>query len=376
MTSSHGHAGKEEASPLRELFECAEENAGAIHKRFRILRRGGKMLLALPFASAEASTTLSLYAPQRLLARVFTSVLRLVIRAGLPSPLSVEEIRIAPGDPLCEFLSGLSASWKKSSSGLGVFAGNPNAVGRRFVLMLFENGRSVAVVKAGVGGPAQELVSAEAAFLQSAGCIGIAAPLAVLKSERVHAFAMTPLEGSAPRNATAGDLQKVLLPWIDPSASVRLADIPGWARVRAACGESPEWRSHCEALETRVVHPAIVHGDFAPWNIKVNPKSGAWQVFDWERGEMRGMPCWDWLHFEIQNAVLVLRENGEGVMARVGRLFAAPEFRAYAEKAGISGMEGGLLVAYLFYCIAVVGQTEGLATLRAMLDPQRLSHTS
>ena len=376
MKSSHGHAGKEEASPLRELFECAEENASAIHKRFRILRRGGKMLLALPFAAAEASTTLSLYAPQRLMARVFTSVLRLVILAGLPSPLAVEEIRIDPGHSLCEFLSGLSASWRKSTGGLGVFAGNPNAVGRRFVLMLFDNGRAVAVVKAGVGGAAQALVSAEAAFLQSAGCIGIAAPLAVLKSERVHAFAMSPLEGAAPRNATAGDIQKVLLPWLDPSADMALAEIPGWARVRAVCGDSPEWKSHCAALETRAVHPAIVHGDFAPWNIKVHPKSGAWQVFDWERGEMRGVPAWDWLHFEVQNAVLVRRENANRVMAGVGRVFATPEFRDYAEKAGIAGIERGLLVGYLLYCIAVVGQTEGLETLRAMLDLQRLSHTS
>ena len=368
MKSSDRHSAKGHASPLRELFECAEENASAIHKRFRILRRGGNMLLALPCTAAEATATLSLYAPQRFVARAFIRVLRLLLGAGLPSPLSAEEIRIAPRDPLCEFLSGLSASWKRSTSGLGVYAGNPNSIGRRFVLMLFENGRAVAVVKAGVGGAAQELVSAEAALLQSAGCIGIAAPLAVLQSQRVHAFAMTPLEGSAPRNATLGDIQKVLLPWLDLTTRVPLVDIPGWVRVRAVCADSPEWIKHCTAVETRAVHPAIAHGDFAPWNIKVHPDSGAWQVFDWERGEMRGVPAWDWLHFEIQNSVLVRRESADAVMARVGRIFATPEFREYAEKAGIVGMERALLAAYLLYCIAVVGQTEGLETLRAMMD--------
>ena len=45
-------------------------------------------------------------------------------------------------------------------------------------------------------------------------------------------------------------------------------------------------------LGSRLVSSVVFHGDFAPWNIKVD-RAGAWMVLDWERGELHGVPCWD-----------------------------------------------------------------------------------
>ena len=110
-----------------------------------------------------------------------------------------------------------------------------------------------------------------------------------------------------------------------------------------------------------------MHGDFAPWNIKVHPGSGEWQVFDWERGDLAGVPGWDWLHFEIQTAILVRGEAPERIAVRLHSLFVSPEFHDYAERAGIAGIERAIAVAYLLHVIIVHPQTEGLAKLEALL---------
>lgn len=355
-------------SPLRKLFASEDGSGRVIRKRFRILKRSGQHLLALPLASNEAVSAMRLYAPQRPMARSACAVLRTLLRFGFPSPLRVEECLISPTDPFSQFLSSLGNSWTLSDSGLGVLFGNPRTVGRRFVLMLFENGSPIAVVKAGIGSAAQSLVGAEAHFLQSAGSIGLPAPLAVLESERVHAFAILPLEGAAPRTASPRDVQRVLQPWLAVTASIPLSDISGWAKVSAACADSPVWKKHCAGVSSRNICPAIVHGDFAPWNIKVHPCTGVWQVFDWERGQLCGVPAWDWFHFELQTAILVDRESLHALHMRIAGLFAAPEFHDYAARAGITGLERALLAAYLLHCANVQPQTEGLAAIEALLQ--------
>ena len=75
------------------------------------------------------------------------------------------------------------------------------------------------------------------------------------------------------------------------------------------------------------------------------------------------MPCWDWLHFEIQAAVLVRRMDAEAVRARLERLWKAPAFVEYASRAGVSGHERALTTAYLQYCAEVLQPTEGLEVI-------------
>ena len=356
------------ASPLGELFVRAEEGSAAIRKRFRIVRRHGELLLALPMARAEASIALQLYAPQRIAARAMSGLLKLLLRTGLPVPLPVKEFCFSTADPFCEFLSQLEPAWSACDAALGVLAGNPHAHGRRFVLMLFKNGRAVAVVKAGAGGEAMRLIASEIDFLQRAGRPGISAPLDIFESARMRAFAMAPLRGEAPRHPKCRDIYRVLLPWLNQTTRVPLAKLAGWAGVATVCANHPAWRTHCASVATREVFPAVMHGDFAPWNIKVHPESGTWQVFDWERGEIAGVPGWDWLHFEIQNAILVRRENAATILKRIERLFGDKDFRHYAELSGITGIERALLVAYLLNCTFVQPQAEGLACIELLVQ--------
>jgi len=68
------------------------------------------------------------------------------------------------------------------------------------------------------------------------------------------------------------------------------AGVGGGERVTAARAPARRCRSR--------VYPALTHGDFAPWNVKVSRRQ--WTVLDWERGELAGRAGWDWFHFVMQ----------------------------------------------------------------------------
>ena len=116
-----------------------------------------------------------------------------------------------------------------------------------------------------------------------------------------------------------------------------------------------------QRLPGRTVPATLQHGDFAPWNIKVSPASGAWTVLDWERGELAGIPGWDWFHYVLQPAILVERLPVAGLVQRMEGLLRSEAFLAYAERAGIRGCERELALAYLIHAAEVIKPAEGLA---------------
>ena len=119
-------------------------------------------------------------------------------------------------------------------------------------------------------------------------------------------------------------------------------------------------------MRGRTVHPAIYHGDLAPWNIKVSP-AGAWTVLDWERGEPTGIPGWDWFHYVIQSGILVGRLSTPVLAQRVESLLRSDAFKQYAARAGILGCERDLVLAYLLHVVEVLKPSEGLAASRELL---------
>jgi hypothetical protein len=112
-------------------------------------------------------------------------------------------------------------------------------------------------------------------------------------------------------------------------------------------------------LESESICTSIWHGDLAPWNIRVG-RDGEWVVLDWERGNLEGIPGWDWFHFVIQPSVLVRRESAEMTIGRLEQLLMSPEFRSYAAQAGILAKSKVLSLGYLLYCERVARQSEGL----------------
>jgi hypothetical protein len=69
----------------------------------------------------------------------------------------------------------------------------------------------------------------------------------------------------------------------------------------------------------------LVHGDFAPWNMRNHPQKG-YVLVDWEWADFTGLPAYDLLHFQFSDDHL-FGKNGEGYAAIRRRSLSTTYFR-------------------------------------------------
>jgi hypothetical protein len=345
-------------------FAPSDENAARAQLQMRLLRRGGAPFLLLPKSPDLAIKSLALYAPQTTRARLAKAVLAFALRWRLPLAAENIVVPIARDDPFADYLSQV-AGISSSFPAFALLAGNPRTPGQRCIILVFDNaGNPAGVVKVGSHEQSHRLIEHEEGFLKSipAGTAGVPKLRSSFQSERVRAFTIDFIPGNSPAVDDSEGVEKILTSWLDTSQQITVGDTPAWRKLHQTAGQP--FPSALANLAHAKVHPAIVHGDFAPWNIKVN--GGVWTLLDWERGELAGIPGWDWFHFVIQNAVLVERAATPAVLARIESLLSSAPFQRYAQRAGIVGVERLLALAYLHYCVDVLRPSEGLEQLKSV----------
>ena len=331
----------------RKLIEGDAEMDAVEH--FRVVSRHGEDLLVLPADKALAVEGLSIYPAQTNFAKIARRGLGIALKLNL----SFGQNRICLPVNRRGWLGELLGH-----SSFAILCGNPSAKGRRFVFLGFENGRPSTITKVGLGEHADRLIAREAAFLREAsGFPAVPRVRRELHADQLRAFSMDFIPGSSPQNARG--VFATLLAWIRPE-KVRLESLPGWANVANATN-----RESLHLAGKAEISPVLYHGDFAPWNIREH--NGKWTVIDWERGEIRGIPSWDWFHYIIQTEVLVRRRAPHEVLKTVMQTIALPDFQSYAARAGFAGKEVPLLEGYLHHAVYVNRQTEGADALKQML---------
>jgi hypothetical protein len=187
------------------------------------------------------------------------------------------------------------------------------------------------------------------------------------ESPRLRALALDFVPGNSPRPRGEAALLPLLAAWVDANRTVGLFDIPDWRRLQETVPANRLLSVVAGQLRGRKVHPVLHHGDFAPWNIKVSP-AGVWTVLDWERGELTGIPGWDWFHYVIQSGILVGHLPTSVLTQQVESLLRSDAFRQYAARGGILGCEEELVLAYLLHMVEVIKPSEGLAPTRELLE--------
>jgi len=360
------------ASPnsWQDLFTALEGHQQVVRLELRLLRRAGRPFLLLPRQPRAAAATLDLYPAQTPRARAARSVLRCLLQASLPLGTERTSLSLSPIDPFVKFLSSFAGEPTQGVPTFGILAGNPMTDGQRFLLLVSDAIlQPVAVIKAGLSQRAKALIAREAAFLTAAPPNTKAVPglRAQFESTQLRALALDFFPGDPPRPQHEAALPALLASWVDPRQNLVVSDAPDWIRLEQAATAKPLFVFLAGQLHGRTVHPAIHHGDFAPWNIKVSP-AGAWTVLDWERSELAGIPGWDWFHYVIQTGILVARLPIPPLVQRVETLLASDAFKQYASCAGISGCERELLLAYLLHAIEVNKPSEGLAATAELLN--------
>jgi len=352
-----------------DLFAAPEGQEQAVRVRMRLVRKAGRPFLLLPVQPRAAAAIMDLYPSQSGRARMARALLRNLLRASLPLATKTLSLTLAPGDAFVKFLSSLAGEQGQGAPILGILAGNPASDGQRFLLMLFDaSQRPVAVVKAGLSPRARALVEQEDRFLADVSDKTVAVPRlrARFESSRLRALALDFVPGDSPRPRDEAALPPLLAAWVDATRSVALSDAPDWKRLQEAAPGSPLFSVVAGQLRGRKVRPAMHHGDFAPWNIKVSP-TGAWTVLDWERGELTGIPGWDWFHYVIQSGILVGHLPTSVLVQRVESLLSSDAFQQYATRGGILGCERELVLAYLLHAVEVIKPSEGLAPTHELL---------
>ena len=287
---------------------CSDERlraAGFTHlRRFALLPTARDARWFIPLDSPQAAdAAFSLYRPVRLPARAVHGAARALARLGLPlwyrDELCVARRTVTPLEHLLEDL------FPDRTVRVALSGGAPIRAGHRKVSMaaISASGEVLGFAKSGASGLARRLVRHEAevlATLATREAMNGRTPRVLFAGEVGDSFVhvQTRLHGDTARAALT-PRHRALLAALRGNA-VRPAAASGFvrtlrARVAALQSSHPHFPRILDAilprLERTIVARTIVHGDFAPWNIRL--RDGVAGALDWEYAEIDGLPLID-----------------------------------------------------------------------------------
>jgi hypothetical protein len=347
------------SATLRELFAAEPAAVSSPQLNWFLLNRRGRPFLLLPRSYCGVSAGMELYPAQRPLAKLVRQCLPLAIQLSLGRLLPTVQVETNFGNALWRFLSEAAGVAPERLPLPAMLWGNQPVDRQRFVILVLNaQAQPVAVVKCGLTAEARRIIEQEAAVLATlpTGLPGVLALQRKLVTPVLSAFATPYCPGHHPRNAE--QMAEILTAWLRPGGDIALEDLPTWRGFAATCSGNKLFQALHQLLAQQSVRPAIHHGDFAPWNIRVNG-AGQWTAVDWERGELQGIPGWDWFHYVIQTAVLVERLANEALVTHIEATLDSASFKNYAATAKIGAICRPLLLAYLLHQNEIVKPGEG-----------------
>jgi len=357
-------------NPWESLFPPPTIPGRTLTLKLRLMRKHGEPLLLLPTRQPAADIALSLYPAQSWKAKIARAGLGLMQKAGLLPGTSPVAVQLDLDSPFTRFLC--PSEMRADELSFALLLGNPYTAGRRFVLLVFNgNGKPLRVVKAGTGSERSlELIRNEADFLKSVPTTILHSPALrdTFAAEGIAALAMDYARGPTPKLGDDSAVPELLESWVSHEPTVHFGDLPLARRFAAGARPDAATQRVLTRLNQLTFHSAIHHGDFAPWNIRIEPGTQRWTVLDWERGEPAGPPAWDWFHFVIQPEVLVRRASPEAILIRFETFRRQPPFLRYAALAGIQADVDLLFLGYVLYCRDITRQTEGMPTIEGLAE--------
>ncbi len=361
------------SSLLEALFPSLNHSGGTVECSWKALCRRGNILLALPEDLQAARTALELYAPQKWHAKLLLKALKFSLIMRLLPRISHS---FDPGSGFARFLFTLGVNWEQVSS-LAIFFGNASSAGQRMLVLAFDaDAMPVTLVKVGVTDLARQLIIQERDCLNMLKAKDLCFPVGLFRVPELRdtysgveceAFAMNFMPaGDAPGHDVGDQLSALFSCWLDKQHTSALYEFPQWQRLSQVLpAESPASKmlNHWKDIQ---VHPSLFHGDFTPWNIKVDRISGEWWILDWERGEATGIPGLDWLHYEIQVMLLVKGFDAVTIRQKIADFMDTVLFDGFCEQARLVEHRQKLFSFYLWYQIHVEVPSEGMETLKEL----------
>lgn len=302
---------------LKELVKLVGERSAGL--KLIPLSRG--VCLGLPRDKVGRERALSLYQPQKLKAKGYIGIVRLMFSFGL--------MRLLPGRVIVG--EGKAPEWLQNPDTLGVLFGNSEHRAPRMIVS-YLGPKGWEVSKIVLSDDAMDLLAREASVMREAAAAGVVVPeVRGLESRDFGAMlrmSFVELEGKGCDDGQALELLGGLL----LKHRMSLGDWNGWAEVAAEIGES---------FKSMEVGAAIRHGDFAPWNFR-NSAEGV-TLLDWEYGEIEGPGGMDLVHYFSQKYELVDGLSPAECVAAVLSRLREVDCESYLKAVGWAGHELDLM---------------------------------
>ncbi|HEY5298478.1 MAG TPA: hypothetical protein VIK59_11195 [Verrucomicrobiae bacterium] len=354
---------------LEALFSNNEKLRQPMNFEWRLISRYGRPFLLLPTAPTGARAGLKIYSAQRCRAKIWRALLPMLFKTPVAHLFQHVRFQADASSEIMQFLAQQVAMPATQLSTIPIMFGGMDYKSRVVLLLCDENQRPVRVVKVGLNSQGQKATDDEAALLEQlpADARGCARITGRLSTSTLSAFAMDYFPGDSPVDDDG--MEYFFHGCLNSGPSVPLESLQLWRNMAAKVPEADldSWHILNAALAGKTVRTAVYHGDFSPWNIRaINSKN--FQVLDWERGQLQGVPGWDWFHFIVQTSILAKRHSAERAAAEIEQLIHSSRFKKYADAAEISGIIQPLLLGYLLHYLWVFRPSEGGKTTRELFD--------
>jgi hypothetical protein len=281
-----------------------------------------------------SSAAFDLYSPARTRARLQRSLVRLAVHTRLPVWYR-DEICIALRRPP-PLEAAVRELFPTLDLRIALSSGAPDGARNRkaSAAVIDPGGKVLAFLKLGRSDLARRRLRHEAAALEAMASKGIArgrVPKLLLAADVDGTFvtAQTPVMGKSPSSEFGRphqrflDSLKVAVP--QPAATIsfvrelaeRVGALPTeQAQLTASLdGVAPE----LDRLQTA---PTIIHGDFAPWNLRRQHDEIV--AFDWEYAHLEGIPGIDALHYLLQTGYLLHHWSPDKAYGRMRHVAPPP----------------------------------------------------
>ncbi|MES2995289.1 MAG: hypothetical protein V4733_00600 [Verrucomicrobiota bacterium] len=305
--------------------------------------RNGRLLLALPGTRGPAMVALGLYQPQRPAARLVIGILKAMVVMGMHRwVLPRMHVRETDGEVVLPLI-GI----RPDTCGV-LFGSHEHAVCRVIACYLNDGKWEVAKVSFGEDG-SRMLASEAGALVTLHGMVAGVPPLLGLhQGTDATVLRMPRLTGQPLKAGNASAALQLLERWILPGEPMSATTFDEWKSIAAALSNFKGGDHALNHISERLLQPVVRHGDFARWNL-LRQSDGSLLALDWEWGGLNGMPGLDLVHFFLQEARLVKRQNPTAAIETTIRELDHPACRDYLSRTGWTGESSLPIIACLAY---------------------------
>lgn len=292
----------------------------------RILSLNSRMALGLPADREAAKLVSELYHPHRWKGRMLKSITHVLI-ATYTHKLLPSFKGLSGCEPEIDWLS------QAAKAGTVGFLGCNPSHGLRCILSgtLPETGKAF-IAKLGFDQGATA-IQREADFLKSIegkypGVIGV---MDFQNGSDWNLLRLNYLGEEGIPSMADSRVRNLLESWISEE-KVSLGELPWSRRLLDLVSHNSAPAGWHEKMENLTIHRALVHGDFAVWNLRL--VNGTIQAFDWEWGNENGVAGIDLAHGLRQEYSLVKAFPAKHAIAAILNSAQQPPWQSYLEKTG------------------------------------------